>query len=179
MTESTLAAFKEECQSLFACFVFSVAGMQDRAKQIAKLCPTEANRVFIGPRDPMLHRPTAAISSRLLIKNLAKGGSYSDQLAKSLLVLIFSRWDEFYRPLIAQESGVDKNRIKSDLMGALRVLRNVIVHANSKIAEKHVQQLSLLGWGLAPGLISITEKMMEQFIELTHNIDVRVEGGAI
>lgn len=134
--------------------------------------------MFIGPKDPMLHRPTAAISSRLLVKNLSKGGPYEDQLAKSLLVMIFSCWDEFYRLLIAEQLGVDRSAVKSNLMGALRILRNVVVHANSKVAEKHIRQLALLGWELAPGVVTITQKMMEQFIELTHDVDVRIEDGA-
>lgn len=176
MLKTTLEEFKAECQSLYACFVFSVSGMQDRGRQIKKTRPSELNRVFIGPQDPMLHRPTAAISSRLLIQNLSKGGLYSDQLAKSLLVTIFARWDEFYRPSLASHLGVEKNAIKSDLVGALRILRNVIVHANSTVDAKLIKQLALLGWDLHPGEVTITEKMMEQFIELTHSMDVRVDG---
>lgn len=178
MLEVTLDEFKEECQSLYACFVFSVAGMQERGKQIKKTRPTELNRVFISTRDPLLHRPTATIGSRVLIQHLSKGGLYSDELAKSLLVMIFARWDEFYRPLLAKHLEVDKNEIKSNLMGALRLLRNVIVHANSKIDSKLVKQLAPFGWDLTPGDVIITESMMEQFIELTHFMDVRVEYGA-
>ncbi|MEP6906483.1 MAG: hypothetical protein ABI858_00660 [Pseudoxanthomonas sp.] len=173
MTDTTLDEFKAECQSLYACFFFSVAGMQERGKQIKKTRPSQLNRVFIGPKDPMLHRPIATLNSRALIQSLSKDGIYSNELAKSLLVMIFARWDEFYRPLLANHRGVDKNSVKSDLMGALRLLRNVIVHANSKIDEQLVKRLAPMGWELIPGEIIISEEMMQQFIELTHSLDVR------
>ena len=171
----TLDDFKAECQSLYACFIFSVAGMQERGKDFKKTRPSELNRVFIGPKDPSAERPTAMISTRLLIDNLSKNGAYSDELAKAILVMIFAKWDELYRPFFAQHMGVAKNSIKCDLLGALRILRHIIVHANSKVDEKQIRQLSPLGWNLSPGKLTITEKMMEQFINLTHDMDFRVE----
>lgn len=67
------------------------------------------------------------------------------QHSRSILIFLITYWDDEIRPRLAQANGVDLNEMKSDIMGDLRVLRNVILHAKSIIRlDKHAS-LRLLG----------------------------------
>lgn len=63
-------------------------------------------------------------------------GWLSQWLSDAWITLIFTRWEEHYRPSFAKIFGVERAHIHSDVMGEIRHLRNDIVHHNG-IATKH------------------------------------------
>ena len=68
----------------------------------------------------------------------AKGGSNEQQHAKAILVFLFTYWEDEIRPRLATAKGVAVQDIRSDVMGDLRILRNVILHAKSIMrSDKH------------------------------------------
>jgi len=68
----------------------------------------------------------------------APGGSNEQQHAKAVLIFLFVFWEDEVRPRLAAAKDVAPNEIRSDVMGDLRVLRNVFLHAKGVLtAEKH------------------------------------------
>jgi len=67
-----------------------------------------------------------------------KGGSNEQQHSQAVLVFLFTFWEEEIRPRLAASKGVELREIRSDIMGDLRILRNVILHSKGIIrSEKH------------------------------------------
>ncbi len=73
------------------------------------------------------------------------GGQNEQRHSRSILIFLFTYWEDEMRPRLAQANGVDPNEIQSDIMGDLRVLRNVILHAKSIIRPDKHASLRLLG----------------------------------
>jgi hypothetical protein len=68
----------------------------------------------------------------------AKGGSNEQQHAKAVLIFLYTYWEDEIRPRLASSRGVDVKEIRSDIMGDLRIIRNIILHAKSIVrADKH------------------------------------------
>ncbi len=68
----------------------------------------------------------------------ASGGTNEQQHAKAIIVFLITYWEDEIRPRLATVSGVTLNEIRADVMGDLRILRNVILHSKSIMrADKH------------------------------------------
>ena len=68
----------------------------------------------------------------------SKGGSNEQQHLQAVLVFLFTYWEEEIRPRLAASKGVELQEIRSDIMGDLRILRNIILHSKGIIrSEKH------------------------------------------
>ena len=109
-----------------------------------------------------------------LYEKMKHDGEFADVLAKALLVEIYSDWDEYFRPQFASAIGTVKNKVKCDLLGDLRHIRNCIVHDRSVLAAKHAQ-LTSLRWQLTPGILRITQDMFSVFIDQANQLEVIVE----
>ena len=68
----------------------------------------------------------AALSQGQLLDSLAKGGDFEDLQNKALVVMLYHRWEEWYRHRVAQALELEKNKIRCSLMGEVRRLRNVL-----------------------------------------------------
>ena len=58
----------------------------------------------------------------------SEAGFNEQQVCWSIIVFIFSYWDEEIRPQIAKIRGVEPNEIQLDALGDLRILRKSIIH---------------------------------------------------
>lgn len=68
----------------------------------------------------------------------AKGGSNEQQHAKAILIFLFTYWEDEIRPRLAASKNIPIKDIHSDIMGDLRIIRNVILHAKSIMrVDKH------------------------------------------
>jgi hypothetical protein len=73
-------------------------------------------------------------------------GGRNEQLhSRSILIFLFTYWEDEIRPRLARAKGVKLNEIQSDIMGDLRTLRNVILHSKSVIRPDKHASLKLLG----------------------------------
>lgn len=76
----------------------------------------------------------------------APGGSNEQKHARAIVVFLFTYWEDEIRPRLARAKGVDLKEIRSDIMGDMRVLRNVILHSKSILRpEKHKELKKLDG----------------------------------
>lgn len=66
------------------------------------------------------------------------GGRNEQQHSRSILIFLFTYWEDEIRPRLARAKGVELNDIQSEIMGDLRTLRNVILHSKSVMrTDKH------------------------------------------
>ena len=97
----------------------------------------------------------------------SKGGSNEQQHAKAVLVFLFTYWEDEIRPRLAASKGVELQEIHSDIMGDLRILRNVILHAKSIMPlEKHKDLKKLSDLFVVGQPIHISYENMHQIFVL-------------
>jgi len=73
------------------------------------------------------------------------GGTNEQQHSRAVIVFLFTYWEDEIRPRLAKAKGVEAIEIRSDIMGDIRILRNVILHSKSIIRPDRHSALSLLG----------------------------------
>lgn len=73
------------------------------------------------------------------------GGKNEQQHSRSILIFLYTYWEDEIRPRLARAKGVELNDIQSDIMGDLRTLRNVILHSKGVIRPDKHGSLRLLG----------------------------------
>lgn len=72
------------------------------------------------------------------------GGKNEQQHSRSILIFLFTYWEDEIRPRLARAKGVKLDEIQSDIMGDLRTLRNVILHSKSVLRPDKHASLRLL-----------------------------------
>ena len=74
----------------------------------------------------------------------SKGGSNEQQHSQAILIFLFTYWEDEIRPRLAASKGVELQQIRSDTMGDLRILRNVILHSKGIISSERHKELKKL-----------------------------------
>jgi hypothetical protein len=75
----------------------------------------------------------------------SKGGSNEQQHARAVLLFLFTYWEDEIRPRLAAAKSVELQDIHSDIMGDLRILRNIILHAKGNVRPEKHRDLKKLG----------------------------------
>jgi hypothetical protein len=166
-----LAEFQAECQKYYALFALSVGGFWSQCERFKDAKPGQ--RIHFSEKDPWETPATATLLVNDLYQFTRRDGAFVDTLAKSLLVTIYTEWDERYRGEFAEAIGVNKRQIIFRLMGDLRKLRHRIVHARSQLRTKDVK-FEVLTWKLSEGELIITESMFAELVKLLGNFEVEV-----
>lgn len=145
MTSAVLDQFIQACHRHYSCFAIAKLGLVSFAEKMKPhILDDDKQRLFFGNSDPNEGKPAqAAILLNDAVKASDKNGKFHDQLAKLILVNIYTEWDELYRPEMAKELKTSTKLIKSDLMGDLRLIRNCIIHNKSRIS-KDLEKLKVL-----------------------------------
>lgn len=78
--------------------------------------------------------------------------------------------------MIAKSLSVDSKGVVCELMGDLRIIRNIIIHNDSVITTKDLRRLEFLPgiWSLHQGNLVISQKMMHSLIEQLNAIRLTV-----
>ena len=119
---------------------------------------------------------TAGMTTAQFLDSLAKGGEFEDWHNKAFVVMLYQRWEEWYRLRIAKTLGLEeKNKVRCPLMGEVRQLRNVIIHDNGEVAERFSAPLLSRIWGAIPlGFLFITDDMVTALMEQLNAVLVEV-----
>lgn len=80
----------------------------------------------------------------------APGGSNEQQHARAIVIFIFTFWELEIRSRLAAAVNVKPTQIKSEIMGDLRLLRNVILHAKGILSSERHRELRKLGTMFMP-----------------------------
>ena len=135
-SSKALANFQSHCQELYTCFSLAEFAIRVNYPQMLdslvnpKMNPNAD--FMIGSGHPDEGNIYSSMKANKLIEYM-NNGKFSDIIYKSFIIRIYSDWDENYRYELAKEFKREKNDIKSDLMGDIRIIRNWIVHKSSII----------------------------------------------
>lgn len=172
--ENALTEYIDSCNDHFVAVFFAVEGLElrrNKFKMALKASPLLNPNYFVSRRRPGKGVPYAAcIKLRSAISNSSKDGPYSDMLYKSILVLMYAEWEEYYRELIGQQIGASrKEHVQCVFVGELRYIRNWIVHRRS-VPDKNVTKIQHIPWSFVQGQrFSITSSMLQDFMEILNS----------
>ena len=177
---NVLQDFRAECHKAYFAFNGAVNGRHDMSEKFKRLMTTREAEVSIGSAFPDGEQKPgkstiASLTQGQLLDSLAKGGDFEDLQHKALVVMLYHRWEEWYRHGIALALGLKKNEIRCSLMGEVRLLRNVIVHDNGMVPNGFSAPLLSLIWGsISTGFLIVTDDMVHALMEQLNAIQVEV-----
>ncbi len=93
----------------------------------------------------------------------ADAGQNAIFVGNMALVAIYSYWEDNFRKHIAAIRGLEKDALKSDVMGDIRNLRHAIVN-NKAVANDSVAKSRVLKWFVTGDDIFINEQMVLDLI---------------
>lgn len=102
----------------------------------------------------------------------SEGGSHEQQHARSIIIFLYTYWEDEIRPRLAKAKGVKTNQITSDIMGDLRIIRHAILHTKAILQAKghrKLKKLADLFFADTPLLVS-HEKMHKIFILIKQDV---------
>ena len=118
----------------------------NRPKKISRGKSGEDVVVWASYEDPskpdIIHN--RIIRATEYIKVNSEFGVNYQQHSQAILVFIFTYWEDEIRPRLASSISVDISKINSDIMGDLRVLRNVILHSKGVLRKEKRRSLKEL-----------------------------------
>ncbi len=137
-----LAKFHDEIIDIYGYMVQVSAAIFQWNKllcsQIKSRGTTQRNTMFFGKDDPNM--PDAKFQYKRtfgeLIAASAEDGITSVVHRRSVIVLVVASWEDRYRKRIADECGLLKNDITSDLFRDLNRYRQAILHAGGRLNGK-------------------------------------------
>ena len=155
VVSTTMRDFNSQCQ-LLAFMHAGVLGSQEAIQdQLGRKASRAGSFTLSGYYG---ERRTQAIWARLpvgqIIDAFAENGEFERLYAKAFVVFSYQLWEEFARPRIARELGVDHNDVQSELMGEWRYLRRWLVHPHEDTERdyfKNANMLAVVLHDLRPG----------------------------
>ena len=97
------------------------------------------------------------------------GGANEQQHARAIIVFLFTYWEDEIRPRLAAATGVTPNDIRAEVMGDLRILRNVILHSKGIMrSDKHASLKTM------SALFAVDEPLLLSY-ETMHRIFVLIK----
>jgi hypothetical protein len=125
---------------------------------------------FEDPRSPdVIH--SRIVTAESFIQENSPGGVNQRQLSYSVIVFIFTYWEDEIRPRLAEAEGVATKDVKSEIMGDLRCIRNSILHTKGVFTPEWHGKLVVLKDCFAVG------QQIEISYELMHQIFVKIKQG--
>jgi hypothetical protein len=98
---------------------------------------------YEDPSKPDIIHNRIVRSSEYLSSNSVDGPN-AQQHSQAILVFLFTYWEDEIRPRLAKSMNITVSEIKSDIMGDLRIIRNVILHSKGIIRHDKHKDLKLL-----------------------------------
>jgi hypothetical protein len=125
---------------------------------------------FEDPQRPdVIH--SRIITAANFIQENSLGAINQRQLSYSVIVFIFTYWEDEIRPRLATASKVELKDVKCEIMGDLRCIRNSILHAKGVFTPESHKKLVILKDCFAEN------EPIEISYELMHQIFVKVKQG--
>jgi len=108
-----------------------------------------------------------------LLQGMKKDGPISQIIAHGMINWIYSAWNDRFRKRIADELGENISNIKCDVMGDIRIIRNIIAH-DFGIAENNFEKLKIINW-LPIGPIILRSEDMNRIQAEINSMNVYVQ----
>lgn len=100
-------------------------------------------------------------------------GPISQSIALGILGTMYMSWEVIYRSRIAEELNANPDSIKSDIIGDMRLVRNIIEH-RLHVTDKDIAKLKEIDW-LEPGLILLRSSDMAKILARVNSMKIRIE----
>ena len=178
-----LEAFRSACHKYYFAFSHATLGYKiqhDRYVQIIEPANYE-NRISTGSSPPGLKQSPgrstlAEMTQGELLNGLEDGGLFEDHAAKSLIVVIYHLWNEYYRPRIAKAVSAEPNQVECELLGDIRRVRNLIIHESSILPDSFSDALIFLPqiWSFESTELKITGGMVHSLMEQLNALRVTI-----
>lgn len=125
---------------------------------------------FEDPQRPdVIH--SRIVTAENFIQENSLGAINQRQLSYSVIVFIFTYWEDEIRPRLAKTSSVEAKDIKCEIMGDLRCIRNSILHTKGVFTAEWHKKLVIL-----KDCFPVDEQI-EISYELMHQIFVKIKQG--
>ena len=98
---------------------------------------------FEDPSQPDIIHSQIVRANKYIAAN-SSGGANERQHSQAILVFLVAYWESSVRPRLAQARGVETNKIESNVMGDLTIVRNAILHSKAVIKSKEYKRLKSL-----------------------------------
>ena len=113
-----------------------------------------------------------------VLKAYSVGGEVEFLFGKAFVTFVYHMWDEYSRPVIAKSLGVQSVlRVKADLMGEWRRLRNWLVHQHQSSEDSFFSKAKILtgAFDLHRGPPKISAKVIFGLVAQLNGMQVRLE----
>ena len=122
--------------------------------------------LYFGLGDPndRSSQPYAAWKMSNLPSMLSDDGFVIRQLGQQWAVFVFSEWEGWVRPRLAEAHGCTRNEVNVGIFGDLRLIRQDIVHNGAMASSKSTGRCQILRWFQVGHPIAITHKEVADFM---------------
>ena len=121
-------------------------------------------------RDSSVDKTVDIFSHETSMKNLrertAEDGQNYIKIGNLCLAQIYQLWEDKYRNRIATDLGIDRNDLKSDIFGDIRLIRISIMHHHG-IALKEIEKTKIFQWFKEGDQIYLNQEIFQDFIDRT------------
>jgi len=123
------------------------------------------------PRSPEVIHQRIMRTDEFLAAN-REAGFNEKQVCWSIIVFLFTYWDEQVRPQIAAVRGVKQQDVKVDALGDLRIIRHAIIHNKGVLTAGEHAKLKKMAGLCRPGheVIFDHDQMHKVFVEVKQAI---------
>ena len=139
------------------------------------------NKLFVGTQFPdgeqsIGESTIAQITFGDLLEAMADGGEFDQLNIQAFLVFVYTLWEESTRHRIAALLHVKKCKVKCDLFGDLRLIRNSIVHKSEETRVEYCKKAILIPelWPSYPNDETFTASMVQALMEQLKAVQVYV-----
>ena len=169
-----LEEFRAAWHKYYFAFSHATLGYKAQYERYVKIIDPSnyENRISTGSSLPNAKQSPgsstiAQMTQGELLRGLEHGGLFEDQIAKSLVVVVYHLWNEYYRPRIAKAVLAEPNQVECALLGDIRRVRNLIIHEKSVLPDSLSTTLTFLSqiWNLESAELTITSGMVRSLME--------------
>ena len=169
-----LEEFRSTCHKYYFAFGHATLGYKAQHERYGQFIEPAnyENRISTGSSFPNAKQSPgrstiAQMTQGELLKGLEDGGLFEDHVAKSLVVVIYHLWNEYYRPRIAKAVSAEPNQVVCELLGDIRRVRNLIIHESSVVPGSFANSLTFLPqiWNFESTELRITSGMVHSLME--------------
>ena len=160
--EQEMREFQASCERHYICYAMAGYGVDEVAKIFNSRSVKPNKRLSAGTKLPKV-TDNANLQPSITFEELfscQKSGKFRELIARSLVIDIYTEWEEVRRKKIAKICGVEKNNVNADLMGDVRNIRNFLVHKKWKD-----KKLKVLRWAIGQESFRVTGNMFEELVQ--------------
>ncbi|MBW9336679.1 hypothetical protein FEE59_24475 [Herbaspirillum sp. RU 5E] len=164
--------FNRLCDEYIMCHTYAAFGLKTEGEKIKQRVISDEQNMWLASNLSSQPKYHARMNMPEFCEKSKLDGYFSSEIAKALICLVYSLWDETYRHRLASALGIKAENIIAPLMGDLRKIRHCIIHNKSEIPTPGMK-FEVLTWRLIPGTLHITRNML---YDLNDNIrEMRIQ----